>query len=70
MESATSGIFIGGGDFAPTIVVSNIPKGLFTASETRVILAGKVLGNIELKLPLLGIMQVPHLKFVDVYFFN
>ena len=69
MESATSGVFMSGGDNPiPMVVVSNIPKGLFRANGTSVILAGKVLGNIKFKIPLLGPMQVPHLKFVDVYF--
>lgn len=66
MLSATQGLF-GGEDFGlPAIVVSDIPRGLFT-SEAKVVLAGRVLGNIETKLPLLGTMIVPHLKFIGVH---
>ena len=67
MLSATQGVF-GGRDFGlPAIVVSDIPKGLFTF-EASVVLAGRVMGNIETQLPLLGKMMVPHLKFVGVHF--
>lgn len=66
MLSATQGVF-GGEDFGlPAIVVSDVPRGLFT-SEASVVLAGRVLGNIETQLPLLGKMMVPHLKFVGVH---
>lgn len=64
MQSATIGLFEGDGFFS-VIMVSDIPKGLFTASVTRVIIAGKVLGNKKLVLPILGASQVPHLKFID-----
>ena len=66
MVTATSGIFRPGGfSGAKHIVVSKIPKGLFKTSDARIILAGKVLGNTESIVPLLGSMQVPHLKFID-----
>jgi len=72
MQSATRGIFkvlsnepLVIGPESP-FVVSGIPKGLFRVSRARVLLAGKVLGNIEIKVPMFGLMQVPHLKFVDV----
>ena len=66
MVTATSGIFRPGGFYgAKHIVVSKIPKGLFRTSDARIILAGKVLGNTESILPLLGSVQVPHLKFID-----
>jgi len=64
MLSATQGVFVGG--FVGAIVVSDVPRGLFT-SEASVVLAGRVLGNIETKLPLLGTTMVPHLKFVGVH---
>ena len=66
MVTATSGIFIPGGfEMVQHIVVSNIPKGLFTTSDARIIIAGKVLGNTESIVPLFGAVQVPHLKFID-----
>jgi hypothetical protein len=67
MVSATSGIFIPGGfEMVQHIVVSNIPKGLFTSSdEASIIIVGEVLGKTESTVPILGSMQVPHLKFID-----
>jgi hypothetical protein len=47
------------------IVVSDIPKGMFTKS-TQVVLAGSVLGKTELKMGF-GSLSVPHLKFVGAY---
>jgi hypothetical protein len=66
MQTATQGIF-GVGDFSP-FVVSDIPKGLFKEGGLIVVLAGKVLGKTELQVPLFGLRQVPHLKFVGVHF--
>lgn len=60
MLSATEGLF-SREEHAATlgyIVVSNIPKGLFT-SRKQVVLAGRVMGKKE---------GVPHLKFVGVHF--
>jgi hypothetical protein len=70
MVSPTQGYFLGAdsksGDF-DLIVVSDIPKGLFT-SKTLVILACRVLGKTEVKVPLFGgTASAPHLKFVGVY---
>lgn len=45
------------------IIVSGIPRNLFTVSYTRVVLAAKVLGNTSLKTPF-GKTSVPHLRFV------
>lgn len=59
MLTPTQGIFDG-------FVVSNIPKGLFTARGTDVVLAGRVIGKTEVKMGLE--MSVPHLKFVGVHF--
>lgn len=68
MQTATQGNFfvdVGNGAF---FVVSDIPKGMFKEAVSIIVLAGRVLGKIELQLPLLGLMQVPHLKFVGVHF--
>jgi hypothetical protein len=65
MLSPTEGILAEGNNF---LVVSNIPKGLFTSAPQHVVLAGSVLGKKEIKLPVLGVVSVPHLKFVGVYF--
>jgi hypothetical protein len=66
MDSSTSGVFTAGGDNPfPLFIVSNIPKGSFKTSGIYVNLAVEVLGNIEYRIPLLGLMQVPHLKFID-----
>jgi hypothetical protein len=72
MQSANSAIFSvveeGVGFLPPVLVVSNIPKGLFKETSTKCFLAGRVLGNTELIAPLIGQIQVPHLKFMDVLF--
>ena len=69
MQTATQGIFAEVGSMgAQPFVVSDIPKGMFKKSGTIVVLAGKVLGKTELQVPLLGLRQVPHLKFVGVHF--
>jgi len=65
MLSPTQAVFRMGGD---PVIVSKIPKGLFRSENVKVILAARVLGKTEFKMPLLGPMLVPHLKFVDVYF--
>ena len=67
MLTATQGLFAGHG-FMEGIVVSDIPKGLFTSEGTVVIIAGSVLGKTETKNPLGGTISVPHLKFVGVHF--
>ena len=64
MVSATEGLLE---TQSEPFLVSNIPEGLFT-SEARVIIAGRVLGKEETKLPLVGAVLVPHLKFVGVHF--
>lgn len=65
METAIQGILSSKGKF---FVVSNIPNGLFKTGGQSVVIAGKVLGKTETKLPLVGTIQVPHLKFVGVHF--
>jgi hypothetical protein len=65
MLSPTSGLFHKGDQ--PFVVVSNIPKGLFT-SEKKVVLAGRVLGKTEVQLPFFGKVSVPHLKFAGAHF--
>ncbi|MEK6303506.1 MAG: hypothetical protein AABO41_22595 [Acidobacteriota bacterium] len=57
MNSATQGVFSG-------FVVSGISTARFTRSGSSVVLAGRVLGNIEVK-P--GPMLVPHLSFIGVW---
>ena len=69
MQTATQGIFAEVDSMgAQPFVVSDIPKGMFKKSGTIVVLAGKVLGKTELQVPLFGLRQVPHLKFVGVHF--
>ncbi len=65
MQTATQGLFTGSN---AVIVVSDIPKGQFKEAGSIVVLAGKVLGKTEQQLPILGLMQVPHLTFVGVHF--
>jgi hypothetical protein len=65
MTSANEAIF-GTGDLI--LNVSEIPKGLFKL-ESDVSIAGKVIGNKEVKLPFpIGARLVPHLKFVGAEF--
>jgi hypothetical protein len=70
MVTATEGIFRSHGE----IVFSHIPKGLFTADNANgagyqnIVLAGRVIGNKALKMPMGGEMLVPHLKFIGVQF--
>ncbi len=47
--------------------VSSIPSGTFGTRRWYVLIAGKVLGQTEVKVPLLGAIQVPHLRFVGVH---
>ena len=65
MNSATAGLF---SVRDKSFVVSAIPTAKFTQEGIMVMLAGKVLGNIEIKLPLLGPTLVPHLSFVGSAF--
>jgi hypothetical protein len=64
MRTATEGYFVMNEN---VLVASKIPKGKFT-NNARVVLAGKVIGNIQAELPLIGKRMVPHLNFVDAYF--
>lgn len=61
MNSRTQGIFSAGGY---RFVVSGISTSRFTRTGSVVVLAGRVLGNIEVK-P--GSTEVPHLSFVAIY---
>ena len=65
MNSATDGIFLLGSD---ALLVSAIPSGRFTQARSMVMLAGRVLGKQEIKLPILGPTLVPHLSFVGTVF--
>jgi hypothetical protein len=66
MNSATEGVF--GASDRELVLVSAIPSARFTQSRSKVMLAGRVLGNQEIKLPLLGPTLVPHLAFVGSAF--
>ena len=68
MQTATQGIFAEVDSMGTLLIVSDIPKGMFKKSGTIVVLAGRVLGKTELQVPLLGLRQVPHLKFIGVHF--
>ena len=63
MTSATRGLFTDSGD--DIIVVSGIPKGLFQTKDKRILLVGKVLGNVKEELPYYGNKLIPHLKYID-----
>jgi hypothetical protein len=64
MNSRTQGIFSAGGY---RFVVSGISTARFTRTGSAVVLAGRVLGNIEVK-P--GSTEVPHLSLVAIYVAN
>lgn len=65
MNSATQGLF---SIRDKRFVVSGIPAAKFTQQGSLVMLAGRVLGNIEIKLPVLGPTLVPNLSFVGSAF--
>jgi|LGVF01.1.fsa_nt_gb hypothetical protein len=66
MMTATKAVFdMGSTDY---IVVSDIPRGTFTKSGVDILLAVKVIGKTDLRLPIFGTVSVPHLKFVGVHF--
>lgn len=65
MTSATQGIFSAQDK---TFVVSGIPMGRFTQQGSMVMVAGRVLGNTEIKLPILGPTLVPNVAFVGSAF--
>lgn len=65
MNSATQGLF---SSQDKRFVVSGIPTARFTQQRSMVMLAGRVLGNIEIRLPVLGPTLVPQLSFVGSAF--
>lgn len=65
MNSATQGVF---SSRDKAFVVSGIPTARFTQQGGMVMLAARVLGNIEIKLPVLGPTLVLHLSFVGSAF--
>ena len=65
MNSATQGLFLSNDK---AFVVSDIPTARFTQQRSMVMLAGRVLGNIKIELPVLGPTLVPHLSFVGSAF--
>jgi hypothetical protein len=67
MQTATQGLFMIGGGLLDIFIASNIPKGIFKM-KSEVILAGRVLGTVETKLPVAGSVMVPHMKFLGVHF--
>lgn len=66
MVSATEAIFSGAS--GTPLFVSSIPSGKFTQARSMVMLAGKVLGNKEVRLPLLGATPAPHMAYVGSAF--
>lgn len=67
MNSATDGLFSSSGP-TDALLVSAIPSGKFTQSNVMTMLAARVLGKQEIKLPILGPTLVPHLSFVGSAF--
>lgn len=67
MNSATQALFSSNNDNS-LFVVSAIPKARFTQQRSEVMLAGRVLGKVEIKLPGLGPTLLPHLSFVGSAF--
>jgi len=67
MNSATEGLF-SGSEFSDVLLVSGAPSARFTQPRSMVMLAGRVVGKQEVKLPLLGPTLVPHLSFVGSAF--
>src|SRR5262249_47541335 len=63
MNSATEGLFFESAGLH-SLVVSDIPSGKFTQSGAVSVLAGRVVGKKEIKLPLLGPTLVPQLSYV------
>lgn len=48
------------------VAVSGIPQGVFSSQRVKVILAGRVLGNTEVKVEG-ATLRVPHLQYVGVH---
>jgi hypothetical protein len=67
MDSPTEGFFSADRD-SVLIFVSATPSARFTKPKSPLILAARVLGKREVKLPLLGATSVPHLSFVGSAF--
>jgi len=67
MNSSTEGLFSGSG-FSDALLVSAVPPARFTQPRVMVMLAGRVVGKQEVKLPMLGSTLVPHLSFVESAF--
>lgn len=67
MNSATEGVF-SATEFNDVLLVSALPPGRFTQARSMVMLAGRVMGKQEIKLPVLGPTLVPHLSFVGSAF--
>jgi len=61
MLSETRGIF------GEEIVVSNIPTGLFM-EKIRVVIAGRILGQMAVKTPFGGEILLPHFKYIGAHF--
>ncbi len=49
------------------VVASTVPSRTFSTRQADMILAGRVVGKVEVPWPL-GSRSVPHLKFVELYF--
>ena len=67
MNTATVGLFSSSG-LPGALLVSAIPSAKFTKANSMVMLAGRVVGKQEIKLPVLGIVSAPHLSYVGSAF--
>lgn len=65
MNSATQGVFSSVSERVH-FVVAGIPSGKFTKPRAEVLLAGRVIGNVEIKLPGVGATLVPSLTYLGV----
>lgn len=61
MTAANAGVFSRGTNL---VYVSNVPSTRFVRTGELVVLAGRVIGNSKINLPLFGEVLVPHLSFV------
>lgn len=66
MLERDKGLFTRGEMFDCLVVASGIPSGTFSTQRAYLLLAGRVIGKTEVKMPL-GPQSLPHLKFVGVH---
>jgi hypothetical protein len=65
MNSASLALFASG---SKHFVVSRVPAGKFKRHGSAAVIAGRVVGNIEVKLPVIGPTLVPEIAFVGCVF--